>query len=213
MSNTAEFRKLLDEVIDGGTAHLSSYSTLTRLLGVQTELEWSPKLKLLVSIAGDLINPWREDLTQLSPRFPEEIERAVASLKMLREALDRGLLTNYRTLVTADILGDLMEQGQYLLKENYHLAAGVIFRAVLEERLRELCATHTCLPPSSNINKFNHELYRSAIPMAYNKSVMMQVTAMAAVGNDAAHNTSDFNPGDVPSLYRNLTEFLAKDFS
>ena len=106
--------------------------------------------------------------------------------------MDEGLLVKYEDLIFAEAFADLYEQGQHLFSQGYFLAAGVVFRAVLEEHLRHLCERNECTPVKEKptINDLNMALYKCDSPV-YEKSVMLHVTALAAVGNDAAHNNPE----------------------
>ncbi len=125
----------------------------------------------------------------------------MASLRTIQFALDEGLLTRFEYLVIADVFGDLIEQADYLLDQNYFLAAGVIFRAVLEERLLRMCERNTCAPEKkkSTINSYNMALY-AAQPRIYDKGIMQNVTSLATIGNNAAHNSDELKMEDVDRL-------------
>jgi hypothetical protein len=53
------------------------------------------------------------------------------------------------------------------------------------------------------------ELYKSSPPV-YDKSMMLHVTAIAAIGNDAAHNSPNLKKEDVERLAKGVQDFLAK---
>lgn len=173
---------------------------------------WANKVVLLQSRMGDSIKAWTQTLeTALLSWEESNIDDILAVLETIRFAIDGGLLATYEDLLYAEAFGDLTEQGQHLFSQGYFLAAGVVFRAVLEEHLRRLCEKHQCTPEKERptINDLNTALYRCDPPV-YNKSVMMQVTALAAVGNDAAHNKPELAKEDVKRLQDGLLDFLAR---
>lgn len=133
----------------------------------------------------------------------------IGALRSLREAVDDDLLVTIDALITAEALGDLIEQAEYLLNEGFFLAAGVLGRAVLEEHLRKWCGRLGCMPTTgaSSLNKFNAALYDA---QAITKTEMMHVQAMAAVGNDAAHNTPTLKRDDVERMIPDARTFLAQ---
>jgi hypothetical protein len=135
----------------------------------------------------------------------------ISALETIKDAIDQGLLNSFEDLVYAQAFSDLYEQGEYLLSQGYFLASGVIFRAVLEERLRRLCEQNTCMPQTMRptINDLNIALYKHEPPI-YDKSMMLNVTALASVGNDAAHNHPNLKSEDVQRLKNGLLDFLAK---
>ncbi|HMV17568.1 MAG TPA: hypothetical protein PLN96_08260 [Zoogloea sp.] len=173
---------------------------------------WSNELILLRNLGGTMLSPWARRLAHDGVLIPVEyVQRPLAALETVKYATDNGLLTSYRDLVIAEAFTDLYEQGQYLFSQGYFLAAGVIFRAVLEERLRELCLAADCMPEKERptLGDLNQALFRcESVP--YDKAMMLHVTALAAVGNDAAHNSDSLQKEDVERLMRGTLEFLSR---
>lgn len=100
-------------------------------------------------------------------------------------------------------------------ERGYYLASAVILRAVLEERLRSICAKQQCIPakPRPTIEDFNQALYKQSeksLEPYFRKSTMQRVTAMAGVGNDAAHNKRPILQEDTQSFLRDLKDFLTR---
>jgi len=98
-----------------------------------------------------------------------------------------------------------------LLGQGYYLAAGVVFRAVLEAQQKNVCLQNSCIPKKERptINDLNQALYKHEPPI-YGKSMMLNVTSLAAVGNDAAHNNPDLKQDDVARLMNGVLEFLSQ---
>jgi hypothetical protein len=173
---------------------------------------WSNDLILFSSLAGNLIQPWSARLSHDGVVIhADKIERPLSALRTIRDAIAQGLLTRYEDLIVADTFADLTEQAAHLLSQGYFLAAGVILRAVLEERLRKLCdrCKITITKPRPTINDFNQALY-TATPPVYDKSMMLHVTSLASLGNDAAHNSPGLKREDVDRLATGVREFLAR---
>jgi hypothetical protein len=110
-------------------------------------------------------------------------------------------------LVKAETLADLLDQAEHLYESGYHLAAGVIGRAVLEEHLRTTCFNLNCSPTKKRptINDFNQAL--DGIQY-YSKIKMKQVDTLEAIGNDAAHNNPEMDSSDVKTLLTDLPEII-----
>jgi hypothetical protein len=210
-----QLRNLLERLIADGESLVHSAVAVRygkHINDSKRLMSWADELTLFVAIAGNLVDPWTSLLKHTGLAIGVgEVERPLSALKTIKFAMDDGLLTTYHNLVFAEALGDLMEQGDYLLGNGYFLAAGVIYRAVLEERLRGLCAQNNCLPkkPKPTVGDFNQALYTNTPPI-YDKTMMLNVTALAAVGNDAAHNNPTLTRLDVERLGRGLTEFLSR---
>jgi hypothetical protein len=133
-----------------------------------------------------------------------------AVLDSIADALAKGRLSTVDELASAEVLGDLLEHAEELLKAKFNLAAAIILRAVLEERLRKLCQSNGCVPPASRptMEHFKQALYSANV---IDKIVVKDIDWMAGVGNAAAHNLSEFKPDDVPQLYDRVTAFLTRN--
>jgi len=94
-----------------------------------------------------LIDPWRGELKHDGDStLTIHLECCLSALQVIDDAMKQGLLGRYEDLVFAQAFGNLFEQGEHLFEQGYFLAAGVIFRAVLEEKLRRMCDVNSCLP-------------------------------------------------------------------
>jgi hypothetical protein len=174
--------------------------------------KWANELLLFNYIAGDLIKPWESKLKHDGKvLLTYNISAPLTALETVKYAIENDLLSTYRELIFAESFAELFEQGQNLFSQGYFLAAGVVFRAVLEEQLRKLCEKYNCFPekPKPTINDFNQALYLNN-PQILNKSMMLNITSLAAIGNDAAHNSPDLNPEDVERLMNGTLEFISR---
>lgn len=212
MRNTA-LMATVERLIDEGT----------KTLGTRHDLKYSKNITERASFAKWLAGCRHllEMLGRHSPAFNEEFklsadyyeasraEKMLATLHAIRESIQYGLLASIEDLVTAEVFESLLEQADYLLSQQYFLAAGVLGRAVLEERLRNWCASAGCPQKKTKptLSDFNVALYTAKV---YSVSVMKHVDSMVAIGNDAAHNKPGLKRDDVARLLRDLREFLAK---
>jgi hypothetical protein len=173
---------------------------------------FSSRLTLLRTIGGEMLSPWDDNLHHegFMP-YTNMIETNLAALETIKYAIDEGLLNKYRDLVVAEAFTNLYAQGEHLLSQGYILAAGVIFRAVLEGKLRDMCLSADCMPEKEHptINDLNMALYKNE-KVLYDKATMQYVTALAAIGNDAAHNKKDLHRDEVERLQRGVLDFNAK---
>jgi hypothetical protein len=202
----SEAKRLLSTSYGGG------YNSLRCISDTDGLKRWSNELILLHSVAGSIIKPWKTRLGHNGIHIAsKEVESVLATLETIKYAIDEGLLVRFEDLVIAETLTDLFTQGEYLLSNGYFIAAGVLFRAVLEERLRILCDRNGCTPTKKNptIGDFNIALY-SFDPPVYDKSMMHNITAIAAVGNDAAHNNPALKIEDVIRMKENTKDFMIR---
>ena len=165
--------------------------------------------RLLVAKLGPFGKVY-DELLEFPPNGNDEhFERISAVLDSIAEAVAKGRLTTVEELVSAELLGDLLEHAEELLKSKYNLAAAVILRAVLEERLRKLCAGNGCIPTVGRptIESFKQSLYSAAV---IDKIVVKDIDWMAGVGNAAAHRLPEYKDEDVPQLYDRVSAFLSR---
>ena len=68
-----------------------------------------------------------------------------------------------------------------------------------------------CMPEKERptISDLNQAIYKCE-SIAYDKSMMHNITALAAVGNDAAHNKDTLQKEDVERLKRGTLEFISR---
>jgi len=176
---------------------------------------WSNDLILLNTISGEMLAPWKRRLAHSGAVLQiEYVQGPLAALETIQFAIEEGLLSSYRNLVVAETFSDLFEQGRHLLDQGYFLAAGVVFRAVLEEKLRNLCVAADCLPAKvrPTIEDLSQALYKSQLK-AYDKTMMLNITALAAVGNDAAHNNASLCIENVERLMHGTLDFMSRDLT
>jgi hypothetical protein len=165
--------------------------------------------RLLVVKLGPFGKVWDEMLQPPPNGNKEHFDKVNAVLDSIAKALAKGRLATVEEVVSAEVLGDLLEHAEELLKAKFNLAAAIILRAVLEERLRKLCASNGCPPAVQRptIENFKQSLYAANV---IDKIVVKDIDWMAGVGNAAAHHLAEYNDADVPQLYHRVTAFLTR---
>ena len=164
--------------------------------------------RLLAEMLGDAGKPWKPILNNNHPQGETALLVLNGTLVAIRDAIANDLLHRLEDFVNAETFDDLLEQADYLFNRSYFMAAGVLGRAVLEERLRKWCHRAGILPtkPHPTINDYNQAIYLANL---YDKITMKHVDAMAAVGNDAAHGKKA-EKDDIERLLRDVRDFLAR---
>lgn len=207
MKTTAELESLAFELVlacreavniaDGG-----SYVSL-----VTSAARAAAKGRLLIQKLGTFGSIWRKAFDGEAGILSDTVRQMLGNAEELLDAVTKGRLTSIEERVSAAVLADLAEHAEVLIEQQFYLAAAVVLRAVLEERLRKLCEFHALTLASS---KPTIEHFRQALAKAdvIDKIVAKKIDWMAGVGNAAAHNLETFNPSDVPSLYKDTLDFL-----
>jgi len=136
------------------------------------------------------------------------LPRCVGAVEAAAADFEAGLLFDMRALIAAELLGDFIEQAEYLLGEGYCVAAASLAGAVLEDALRRLCRKHSIpVPEKSKIGTLNSELAKKGI---YGKLVLKMIVVFADIRNNADHGHPDkFSRDDVQGMIRWITRFMA----
>ena len=119
-----------------------------------------------------------------------------------------GMLFEIRSMVTAEVLDDFLEQAEHLFAQGFHVPAASVAGAVLEDTLRKLSeANSISVPDKTSIDKLNSELAKAGI---YDKLVLKRITGIADVRNNADHGHFDkFKKEDVEDLLKWVRRFTA----
>ena len=165
--------------------------------------------RLAVAKLGSFGAVWASTIPTRFEGYASDAHQAYGTMLSLQGALMSGRLKTIQELAGAEILSDLLEQTEVLISKKYFLAAAVILRAILEERLRKLCEANKCMPSQAkpSIEHYKQVLYLAQI---IDKVVQKKIHWMAGVGNAAAHNLREFQETDVPTLYASTMDFLAR---
>jgi len=133
-----------------------------------------------------------------------------------KDDFEGGYLFNLRNLVHADVFANELEQAEYFLNEGYKVPAAVVAGTVLESTLRELCASHGVVILDNNqqdvtrtakLDRMNSELTKANV---YNGTRQKQITAWAAIRNNAAHGKpDDFEDAQVRDMISGINDFVA----
>jgi hypothetical protein len=129
-------------------------------------------------------------------------------LEAAQRDFEAGLLFDMRALITAEILGDFIEQAETLLDAGYHVPAASLAGAVLEDTLRKLCERGGIpIPSSTKIDRLNADLARAKV---YDKLIQKRITAIADIRNNADHAHFDkFSKEDVEDMVKWIRRFSA----
>jgi hypothetical protein len=121
---------------------------------------------------------------------------------------ESGLLFEMRALLTAEVLGDFIEQAEALLAAKFHVPAASLIGAVLEDALRKLCEKHgITIPATTKIDRLNADLAKADV---YDKLIQKRITALADIRNNADHGHFDkFKHEDVEDMVKWVRNFTA----
>ncbi len=151
--------------------------------------------------------PWEATFGKDPKSSPSFVRQVLGTLEAIKHEIDNDHLGTFTQLVRAETLTDLLDQAKHLFEGGYHLAAGALGRAVLEEHLRMTSASLGCSPskPRPTINDFNQALYKA---QHYSKIRMKEIDTLASIGNEAAHNKPGLDRKDVQKLLADLPDVI-----
>lgn len=178
------------------------------LVSVHLLYRWWGKVRSLGHQLGTAARPWHDFFASDPQRNTLAFaNRVLGTLEAIKHELENDHLATFTGLVQAETLADLLDQSEHLLANGYHLAAGVIGRAILEEHLRNTCDALGCTVTKRRptINDFNQALYGV---QHYSKIKMKQIEALAAIGNDAAHNEPGLDSTEIKKMLSDLPEVI-----
>jgi hypothetical protein len=144
------------------------------------------------------------------PKFPNA-NQGFGILQSARDGIQSGGLFEIKTVITAAVFDDFLEQAQALLAANYFAPAAVVVGAVLEDGLRKLYARSAiALSEKPKLDSMNAALAKAGCIT----SSLRRVSALADIRNSAAHGRWDtFEAADVESMLQWTRDFMQRHFS
>lgn len=170
-------------------------------------------MNLVRKACGEKSDHYRElralaesQVTALNPHY---YPNTLGVLQAAQRDYEAGLVFDVRSLVAAEVFGDLMEQAEQLLKSNYVAPAASLTGAILEDALRKLAAKlNISIPEHTALDRLNADLAKSG---AYSKLIQKNITAYTDVRNNADHGHFDkFERADVEAMVVWVRRFLAE---
>jgi Domain of unknown function (DUF4145) len=201
-----EGQRVAATAVERATSSITSDRFVNRL----QFYKWLTSCKLLIAQLGSFGAPWAIVLDAEPTRCNlSAVTAMIGALESISQNVLAGRLARFEDIVFAEAYSNLIEQAAYLLEKGYFLAAGVLFRAVLEEKLRRLCDVNKLEPEKDRptINDYNQALYKANV---YDKMMFKNVDAMSAIGNEAAHHKDGLQIADIERLNTNLVDFLQR---
>jgi hypothetical protein len=212
MQQKEKFLKINDDLIEESKSVLNSqfesvFAGRPKYVDKRLFHKWWGKIKSFVHQLGSAAKPWQEFFSSTPDTSLGSVNVILGTLEAIKHEIENDYLQTITQLIRAETLADLLSQAEMLFENGYHLPAGVLGRAVLEEHLRATSSTLNCTPDKKRptINDFNQSLYNV---QHYSKIKMKQIDMFAAIGNDAAHNNPDVDAVDIKKLLTELPELI-----
>lgn len=137
--------------------------------------------------------------------FIDTFENCLGVFNAAKDDYLGGYLLNLKSLVSAEVLDNVLEQAEELLKKEYKDSACIAIGVTLETTLKDLC--NKIQIPTGKLDKMNADLSKAGI---YNLTKQKQITAWADLRNNAAHgNYSSYTKEDVDDFLKGVKRFIA----
>jgi len=165
-------------------------------------------LNLLMNIYGETsvhYTYFKEKYDSFSGSF-SDFKSCLGIFLSAKEDYEGGYVFNMRSLVSAEVIDNVIEQSRELLRAKYKDPAAVVAGVALESALKELCNKHHIL--TGKLDKMNADLSKAG---AYNLGQQKIITAWADIRNNAAHgNWQNYSVADVESMIEGVNRFIAE---
>lgn len=167
-------------------------------------------LNLIGKVCGENSGHYKELINiiekQADGANTSNLHRCYGILEAAYNDFKEGFLFDLKSLISAELLGDFLEQAEILLQEGYYVPAASLAGAVLEDSLRKLSEKNgIVVPEKTKIDKLNIELARAEV---YNKLTQKEITAKADIRNNADHGYYDkFTGDDVEFMIKWIQRF------
>ena len=140
------------------------------------------------------------------------VSDVVGILKAVEHDIKSGLLSDFRSLIQAEIFADILEMAEHLHREGYKDAAAVLLGAVLEDSLRKVADANGVNILNSKGKSFTIDPLNAALAKkgVYNALIQKQITSWANLRNDAAHGQfGKYDAAQVQQMLLFVQKFCA----
>ncbi|MBA2116665.1 DUF4145 domain-containing protein [Bremerella alba] len=168
--------------------------------------QWSASVELLLNQVFGENSPHviNFNKTNLNHEY-QDFEVRYPVFLAAKDDYENGYIFDVRSLVSAKVFSDELEQAEELIKKKHTTAAAVIAGTVLETTIRELAQQHGV--DLGSVNKMNSDLAKEGV---YNDAMKDQVQAWYKIRNNAAHGKPDeFTDSQVEVMIQGIRNFVA----
>ena len=138
----------------------------------------------------------------------------LAILKSALEQLKLSHLQSLKSIISAEHLGSLFDQGRELFEKKHTNVAAILCRIVIEFKLRDLCQSHNI---TTSIKDKTPSKHRSASDLnidlkknnVYPQHMERKIQSYLDIGNDAAHgNFQNYKDEDIKGMINFIEDVL-----
>ena len=173
--------------------------------------EWRTSALSLIESITESDSVYRRNFEgKVKTACEEDVDNGVGVLGALKNDIEGGYLTRYRTLVAAEVFNDFLEMAEYLLESDYKDPTASLIGAVLEDGLRQMCGGNSIkVKKNDDISCLNQKLAGKEI---YNKNMRKQIEAWKGIRDSADHGRfTEYKEQDVQDMLKGVKRFLGEN--
>ena len=189
---------------------LTTYGSLSSRQIAQLSLRMKQTLLDMSPIGSEY---WKFAISFQIPFKSDSVPKLLGALRALREDYANDFLYSFNEMVDAEVFADILEQAEYLLKQDYFGASAVVAGVALESHLRKL-AEKNQIPIKSADGKYvkadslNGDLLKNQI---IDKTMNKAITSWLGIRNDAAHpDAKQIDKGMIELMIAAIRIFIEK---
>jgi hypothetical protein len=217
-----QITKQIDKLIAKGDKVIATYQDSTSKswgkIDFSAFAEWkSQTLNFVVNLLGreheyyqNVKKEIEKETTGMYAAYGDKeiVEKVKGILRAIKEdALDGFLLTNIRTLISAEIFTDFLEMVEHLLGNKYKDAAATLCGAVLEDGLRRIALKAGI--KKKNKDDLNSLNQKCADKNVYNRLRQKEIQVWIDIRNNASHGKfEEYSEEDVKKMHKGVSSFL-----
>ena len=163
-------------------------------------------IKLIFREGSDLYREIVRIKDHESKQYASTIRILRGTLESAKDAIQKGYLTSFEFLISADIFDSTLEQAKELLKNGYKDPAAMLCRVVIEDSLKKTARKDGIETEKKKASVLNDELKNKEF---YNQIQWREVQKWLDIGNAAAHGQFDeIKKEDVQKMINEIEHFI-----
>lgn len=121
--------------------------------------------------------------------------------------------TNYKKIITADLLNSELSQAEHLFKYDFYRAAGAIAGVILERHLKTLCEVHQIeFGKNDTIEPLATKIYTSKKISEFDLTLFKSIQYLAAIRNKCDHPKDEPKQHEVRELLDKVKKITSWNF-
>jgi len=188
--------------------HIGNRVTVKIFYDLEKFIKWKANCNVLMTLLDKHAKPWSDMIKDDFINDNISVLNMLGTIKSIKETIGNNLLITIEEIIFAEAFSNLIEQAENLFSQNYFLASGILCRAVMEEKLRNLTAQNNIVISKNHptMSDYNNELYKNS---SYDKITFKNIDYLTSIGNNAAHNQA-VSKDDIEKLLNGVKELLIK---